>query len=209
MTATVTAGPVDPSPRPCVAPMPMDMRPEGPLDPSKFIHLVLSVVHHKLRPAPRDRDEAEDMVGEGMVAIVRASARYDRSMGAPSTYLTWCVINACVNFRKRRIVRERHAAAHAALVGRRADWVEYPTTGAEDAEHHGYESSQVRQGLKSLRPRDRHVLCRLYGIGCERVDRVALAAELGVTRERVRQLHDGARNRLRAAVLGVPEKKPN
>jgi len=206
MTATMTATPVNSSPRPGVVLVPMDQRPDGPLDPSKFINLVLSVVHHKLRPAPRDREEAQDMVGESMVAIVRASARYHRELGAPSTYLTGCIINACVNFRKKRIVRERHEGIHASMAGRRGVGVEYPTTWSEDSEHRGYEAAQVRQGLKFLRPRDRHILCRLYGIGCERVDRAALAAELGMTRERVRQLHDKARNRLRAAVIGTPVK---
>jgi len=67
------------------------------------------------------------------------------------------------------------------------------------------ENAWLRESLEEMSDRERHVLVRRYGLdGREPATLAELGAELGVTRERVRQLQRKAERRLRGRL--APER---
>jgi RNA polymerase primary sigma factor len=69
----------------------------------------------------------------------------------------------------------------------------------------GMENAQLRGRIEEMPDRDRHILVRRYGLdGREPATLVELSNELGITRERVRQLQHNAENRLRGCL--APER---
>jgi RNA polymerase primary sigma factor len=60
------------------------------------------------------------------------------------------------------------------------------------------EITQLREAVEGLRERDRYVLVRRYGLGgIEAATLTELSEELGISRERVRQIQREALRRLR------------
>jgi RNA polymerase primary sigma factor len=65
------------------------------------------------------------------------------------------------------------------------------------------ENALLRESMREMSARERHVLVRRYGLDEKEPATLAeLGAELGVTRERVRQLRDRALKRLREGDVG-------
>jgi RNA polymerase primary sigma factor len=64
------------------------------------------------------------------------------------------------------------------------------------------ENTQLKESLEKMSARERHVLVRRYGLDNQEPATLAeLSAELGVTRERIRQLQRSAERRLRRQLL--------
>jgi RNA polymerase primary sigma factor len=74
----------------------------------------------------------------------------------------------------------------------------------DDATAELLRSAELSEALSRLSPRMRHVLCRRFGLDGEQPQTLEeVGADLGITRERVRQLESRALRELRAVAPGL------
>lgn len=156
----------------------------------------------------------EDLVAEGCLGVLEALSRFDAARGCRfMTYASWWVRrrlgdavlhNRVVTVPRRRlrqpnppprevslsepIAAGSHLRVEDLLV--KESEADLATAGAERA-------AAIRSALAGLTARQRQVLERRYGLGGEAQTLQAVAADLGITKERVRQVEQRALERLR------------
>jgi len=139
--------------------------------------------------AKRYRDhgaELLDLVQEGNLGLMRAVERYDwRRDVKLSTYAAWWIRRAIVS----ALPDSRELPAGDEL----------PETGVEEAEPIDRAGTTLVDAVEDLSERRREVLELRYGLGSRTPQTVQeVACELGVSRERVRQLEVDALRQLAA-----------
>ena len=168
--------------------------------------------------ADRAGIEVEDLVQEGYAGALKAAARFNPEAGANYlTYAAWWIDAAMKEATTRRLVRTPEGATHAWIGSLDApmggdneedgptflDWQRDDQPGADELSAVAEEQARVRAALPKVNPRGRAVLvCHMGLLGCEPKPLQVIAKELGVTRQRVGQLLDGARKDLRMALAG-------
>jgi RNA polymerase primary sigma factor len=141
-----------------------------------------------------------ELVSEGNTTLIRAVERFDAGRGFKfSTYATWSIIK---NFRRSLAAEKRRHAQfvsgqeHVLAIApdnRKNDQVEK----SDDRDLH----EVVERMLLRLDERERRILIRRYGIGGMDVQTLEqIGRELGVTKERVRQLASRAHDKLRKLI---------
>ena len=166
----------------------------------------LVIIFHKLTVSiaknfVSSRHSLEELVSEGDATLIRAIALFDPSRGFRfSTYATYAI--------RRRLARYVHSSQH--LRATPVDFREAPsipdrrrwTLPYEQAMEAGVE--WLESALYELSPRERFIIRCRFGWGREFEPRTLqeIADELGVSRERVRQLEAKAIKKLR----GLAEK---
>ena len=160
--------------------------------------------------------EVEDLVSEGNIALMNAAARFDASRSRFVSYAVPMVRRAMEQAVESQgaLYRVPRGEATAAEKRRsRALSVDAPLGGREninllsllvnpnapeadamfDDSPHG---SLLADALGVLDERERRVVAAVFGIGCERLTMAEAAAEMGLKRERVRQIRDKAVRKL-------------
>ncbi len=160
------------------------------------LRLVVSIARQYVRPG----QDFFEMVSDGNVSLMRAVDRFDHSRGYKfSTYASWAIMT---NFRRtvphqhrnQRRFPTGHAGLCAAAEDRRSDPFEKETAQA-------HRQAQVQQMLRQLNDRERQVIVRRFGLcpGDEPLTLKQVGVELGVTKERIRQIEGRALGKLREA----------
>ncbi len=166
------------------------------------LRLVVSIAR---RFASRYGDIAE-LISIGNLALTRAVDKFDFARGYGfSTYATWAIRNEFRSVRRERRLVPTDTATLPDTVDTRVDPVEQQL--AQDRRER-----IVAYLLGRLDERERRVLVGRFGIGTAREETLGqLGAELGISKERVRQIEVQARNRLRriARTEGGAEKGMN
>lgn len=169
----------------------------------------------------------EDLMAEASIGLIEALARFEPERGLRfMTYATWWIRHSVVralvaqgrNVRvPRRLLRGRDAQpipVEVPLTGGGAgaselraalavagDGVDVVFEGAEREE-------ALRDALGRLTARQRLVLERRFGLaGHDDCTLQELATDLGLSKERVRQLEKQAMERVRVLLAGVPERE--
>lgn len=160
--------------------------------------------------------EVEDLVSEGNIALMNAAAKFDASRSRFVSYAVPMVRRAMEQAVESQgaLYRVPRGEATAAEKRRsRALSVDAPLGGREninllsllvnpnapeadamfDYSPHG---SLLADALGVLDERERRVVAAVFGIGCERLTMAEAAAEMGLKRERVRQIRDKAVRKL-------------
>lgn len=160
--------------------------------------------------------EVEDLVSEGNIALMNAAAKFDASRSRFVSYAVPMVRRAMEQAVESQgaLYRVPRGEATAAEKRRsRALSVDAPLGGREninllsllvnpnapeadamfDDSPHG---SLLADALGVLYERERRVVAAVFGIGCERLTMAEAAAEMGLKRERVRQIRDKAVRKL-------------
>ncbi len=152
------------------------------------LRLVVSIAR---RFARRYGDFAE-LISIGNLALIRAVDKFDFARGYGfSTYATWAIRNEFRSVRRERRLVPTYTATLPDTVDIRDDPVEEQL--AQDRRER-----IVAYLLGRLEDRERRVLVGRFGIGGAREETLGqLGAELGISKERVRQVEVQARNRLR------------
>jgi RNA polymerase primary sigma factor len=157
------------------------------------LRLVVSIAKRRLGP----RDDLFERVSDGNYVMLRAVERFDYSRGNKfSTYATWAIRNQFArDFRGEARLRHRsllgHDEALEAAVDPRADDLE-----RSDVE--GRRQEAFARLLGRLDDRERRIIVGRFGIGGAPVRTLKqIGTELGITRERVRQLEARAQDKLR------------
>ena len=155
----------------------------------------------------------EDLVSEGNIGLMKAASRYDATRGL--RFAGYAVVHI-----RRQIEKALKAESAEQRVESRANGetrsVDAPLgaksnmsllsvlvdANAPMADARVYNSSverAVEYALTSLNDRESHVVNAYFGIGQENLTMAEIAEDMGLQRERVRQIRDRALRRMRKA----------
>lgn len=168
---------------------------------SANLRLVVSIARRYVRPGVL----FFELVSDGNMSLMQAVDKFDFARGNKfSTYATWAIVK---NFSRtiptehtrRRRFFSAPVEALAALPDSRGD---------QRAQEHdqSLREGQVGELLRCLDERERQIILRRFGLaqGQEPLKLREIGAEMGVTKERVRQLEIRAMEKMRAAAHGQP-----
>jgi len=147
------------------------------------------------------RDTFFELISDGNMSLIQAVEKFDFALGYRfSTYASWAIIN---NFARSTYAEHRHRDRFRTSTSdlfydseeSRSDEYEQETAQRQ-------RELQVRKLLGRLDDREQRVVIRHFGLqrGDETHTLEAIGAELGVSKERIRQIEAKALNKLRAAV---------
>ena len=141
-----------------------------------------------------------ELVSDGNMSLLRAIEKFDFSRGNKfSTYATWAIMKNYARtipgeFKQRDRFRTSHDELFMATEERRGDPI-------QEVSHQTQRESQVERMLKRLDDREKKIIINRFGLdyGREPLTLKEVGAELGVTKERIRQIEVRALNKLRQA----------
>jgi RNA polymerase primary sigma factor len=154
--------------------------------------LVVSIVKKCAGPS----QEFYDLVSEGNISLIQASERFDFGRGNRFiTYATWAIINGF----SRRIPKDRShcvrfATGREELLDALTDHRDPDLGDAINQEQSRY---MIRKMLGYLDDREQTIIVRRYGLVGDKQTLVQIGRELGISKERVRQLESRALRKLR------------
>lgn len=160
----------------------------------------------------------EDLISEGNIGMLRAARKFDGSQG--KRFVAFAAPYVCDAIEKAieqqvGLYRVPRDSSNPPLDKRRARPLSIdapvggspelslgrmiPDTDAPDPEKTLQEDTVQRELLRivaGLEPREQHVMQRFYGIGVASLTMAEIAQEMGLRRERVRQIRDRAVRRI-------------
>jgi RNA polymerase primary sigma factor len=160
------------------------------------LRLVVSIAKRHVGPS----QSFFELVSDGNMSLMRAVEKFDYARGNKfSTYASWALMK---NFartipdehRRRERFRTSHDELFAATSDDRADPIEEESV-------QNQREAQVERILSRLDEREQRIIIRRFGLrrGQEPLTLKQVGAEIGVTKERVRQLEARAMTKLRKA----------
>lgn len=157
------------------------------------LRLVVSIAKRKLGP----QDDLFERISDGNLVLFRAVELFDASRGNKfSTYATWAIRNQLVRAVQTQHQRQVHFHLNQdeALAGATDPHTQAP----ESADLDEQRQAAVAKLLARLGDRERRILIGRYGLGgSDEQTLTELGQELGITRERVRQIEARAHDKLR------------
>ncbi len=174
----------------------------------------LRLVAHVAREYQGQGLSYDDLISEGNVGLMKAAAKYDGSRGL--RFAGYAVV-----FIRREIERAlQHESTDKMVESRRngqtrsldaplgakpnVNLLQVLTDGNSPmADGRTYSSAleqQVEHALEELNERERQVVAAYFGIGQEHLTMAEIAEDMGLKRERVRQIRDRAVRRMRKAM---------
>jgi len=157
------------------------------------LRLVVSIAKRHVGPS----NNFFELVSDGNMSLIRAVEKFDYSRGNKfSTYASWAIMkNFARTIPEENYRRDRFVTGHEEMFEAAAD---------NRIDEHEYESAQKRMEeavkgmLGRLDDRERRIIISRYGIaGASERTLEQLGRELGITKERVRQIESRAQDKLR------------
>jgi RNA polymerase primary sigma factor len=142
-----------------------------------------------------------ELVSDGNMSLIRAVDKFDFARGNKfSTYASWAIMkNFARTIPEEKYRRDRFVTGHDALFGVATD---------NRTDEHEYEialkrmQEVVKGMLGRLDDRERRIIVSRYGLnGVSRQTLEQLGRELGITKERVRQIESRAQEKLRRIAI--------
>jgi RNA polymerase primary sigma factor/RNA polymerase sigma factor len=160
------------------------------------LRLVVSIAKRHVGPA----DNFFELVSDGNMSLIRAAEKFDYARGNKfSTYASWAIMK---NFartipdehRRRDRFRTSQLETFAATEDQRSDQYEQETAQAQ-------RQSQVERILERLDEREQKIIISRFGLNHshEPLTLKEVGEEMGVTKERIRQIEARALSKLRQA----------
>lgn len=145
--------------------------------------------------------QLDDLISEGNIGLMKAAAKFDASRG--TRFVNYAV--AQVRQEIERAIREQNGkpmSVDAPMNGRTnmnlLSVLVNPDSPMADRRVYSETVEQsVEFALRSLPERERRVVETFFGLDCERETLAEIAEDMGLKRERVRQIRDRAVRRLR------------
>jgi RNA polymerase primary sigma factor len=160
------------------------------------LRLVVSIAKRHVGPA----HNFFELVSDGNMSLIRAVDKFDFARGNKfSTYASWAIMkNFARTIPDEHRHRDRFRTSHAEMFGAaeddRGDQIEQETAQLQ-------REAQVERILGRLDEREQKIIIRRFGLrrGEEPLTLKEVGAELGVTKERIRQIEARALSKLRKA----------
>ena len=157
------------------------------------LRLVVSIAKKRVGPS----NNFFELVSDGNMSLIRAVEKFDFSRGFKfSTYASWAIMkNFARTIPEEKSRRDRYVTGHEEMFEAAADH----RTGEHEYESDHRRNQEAVQGmLGRLNDRERQILVSRYGIGGASEQTLEqLGRELGITKERVRQIESRAQEKLR------------
>jgi len=161
------------------------------------LRLVVSIAKKRVGPS----NNFFELVSDGNISLIRAVEKFDFSRGFKfSTYASWAIMkNFARTIPEEKNRRDRFVTGHEEMFEAAADH----RTGEHEYESDHRRNQETVQGmLGRLSDRERQILVSRYGIGGASEQTLEqLGRELGITKERVRQIESRAQEKLRKFAL--------
>lgn len=157
------------------------------------LRLVVSIAKRHVGPS----NNFFELVSDGNMSLIRAVEKFDYSRGNKfSTYASWAIMkNFARTIPEENYRRDRFVTGHEEMFEAAAD---------NRTDEHEYESAlkrmqeAVKGMLGRLDERERRIIISRYGLGGVSEQTLEqLGRELGITKERVRQIESRAQDKLR------------
>jgi RNA polymerase primary sigma factor len=157
------------------------------------LRLVVSIAKRHVGPS----NNFFELVSDGNMSLIRAVEKFDYSRGNKfSTYASWAIMkNFARTIPEENYRRDRFVTGHEEMFEAAAD---------NRADEHEYESAlkrmqeAVKGMLGHLDERERKIIISRFGLGGVSEQTLEqLGRELGITKERVRQIESRAQDKLR------------
>ncbi len=164
------------------------------------LRLVVSIAKRHVGPS----NNFFELVSDGNMSLIRAVEKFDFARGNKfSTYASWAIMkNFARTIPEEAFRRDRFVTGHEEMFDSAPD---------NRIDEHAYEVAQsrnaeaVRGMLGRLDERERRIIVSRYGLGGDAERTLEqLGRELGITKERVRQIESRAQEKLRR--IAVEEK---
>ncbi|MEI7920527.1 MAG: sigma-70 family RNA polymerase sigma factor [Planctomycetota bacterium] len=169
------------------------------------LRLVVSIAKRHVGPS----SNFFELISDGNMSLMRAVEKFDFSRGNKfSTYASWAIVkNFARSIPEENHHRDRFVTGHEEMFEAAAD-------NRSDEQEIELVHKNLRltvQGLLShLDPRERHIIQRRFGLGgTEESTLEALGRELGITKERVRQIESRAQEKIRRLASQEQIELPN
>lgn len=163
---------------------------------SANLRLVVSIAKRHVGPA----ENFFELVSDGNMSLIRAVEKFDFARGNKfSTYASWAIMkNFARTIPDEHRHRDRFRTSHSEMFGTAED---------SRSDQYGQETAQlereaqVEKILESLDEREQQIIVNRFGLnrGHEPQTLKEVGAEMGVTKERIRQIEARALNKLRKA----------
>jgi RNA polymerase primary sigma factor len=142
-----------------------------------------------------------ELVSDGNMSLIRAVEKFDYARGFKfSTYASWAIMkNFARSIPEEKSRRDRFVTGHEEMFEAAAD---HRTGEREYESDHRRNQEAVAGMLGRLNDRERQILVSRYGLGgASEMTLEQLGKEMGITKERVRQIESKAQEKLRKFAL--------
>jgi RNA polymerase primary sigma factor len=157
------------------------------------LRLVVSIAKRHVAPS----SNFFELISDGNMSLMRAVEKFDYARGNKfSTYASWAIVkNFARSIPEESHHRDRFVTGHDAMFESAAD----SRTDEQEMELVQKNLKLTVQGfLDKLDPREKHIIQRRFGLGGkEECTLESLGRELGITKERVRQIESRAQEKIR------------
>ncbi len=172
------------------------------LTPPELVEQVFAWVHRLAHRAARVHGlDVEDLSQEIFLHILRYGRSFNPERSAPTTWTAYAARSVILTLLRRR-ERQRSRLPFASLdavldlgFDQGCPRTSEPSTIATEREEHD-QVEELHEALSALPERLRFVILGRFGIDGERRTLASLGEELGLTRERVRQLQEEGLDRI-------------
>ncbi|MGX8696105.1 MAG: sigma-70 family RNA polymerase sigma factor [Prevotella sp.] len=180
---------------------------------NRLVEANLRLVAHVAREYQGRGLAPEDLISEGNMGLVKAASKYDASRGVrfagyASVFVRREIERALQREESEKMPENRLGGQRRSLdapLGAKPN-VSLLSILVDDnsplADGRAYSAAQERQvewALRSLNERETQVVTAYFGLGEERQTMAEIAADMGLKRERVRQIRNRAVRRMRKA----------
>jgi RNA polymerase primary sigma factor/RNA polymerase sigma factor len=160
------------------------------------LRLVVSIAKRRVGPA----EDFFELVSDGNMSLIRAAERFDFARGNKfSTYASWAIMK---NFARSIPDEHRHRDRFRTSHGETFVTTEDSRSSQYDQETaQSRREAQVQRILGELNSREKEIVIRRFGLNRQEnpLTLKQVGAEMGVTKERIRQLESRALQKLRRA----------